>query len=937
VYLTEEHDKWLHEDYFPVVAAMKRFPRYKNARDMDPQLKCFVDEKKITIPSEWGLPIPNQEAAYKGLAKYAKDLLPLSTEEVDDMNKAWGFTRAQFGLYMAESKVLPLDEAISHLDMSTSSGAPFNVRYPTKKELFEKFPTFTEWLQEDWERLANDPEYTFIVTNSLKEEMRPDFKIAENSIRVFTAVAVDGTVHGTRLFVDMNEKMYNSHLRSSSAVGMSPLKGNWDRLYRKLKRFEKGYALDESQYDSSLRAFLMWGCARFRWEMLRIEDRTEANLHRVKTYYRNLINSVILTPEGVLVMKKTGNPSGSVNTIADNTLILYTLLAYAWIRLSKNDKEMQGYEAFEAETAKALVGDDNTWTVSDEAHEFYNATTVIVVWKTLGITTTTDSMKPRPAEELDFLSAKTVFLDGVAIPVYERAKLMASLLYAPQKHITPATTLERTAGMLTIGWSDLPFRKFCRGVIAWLIEKYDEVLAEDEKWKLAKCQIQSDAIYYKLYTGNTILLKPQSLSENARKIIKSDKKTIMSSRGKRIRPRAKNAKKAPRRRNRNATKNGPMYGPVRPAMVKYLTPLAGKQQMPRRKRANLAGVGNTKTFQRGDRSCTIVEDEYIAEVIGPATGANFNVTSYPINPGQSGTFPWLSKQAVQWEKYRFNYLEFYYQREVSEFATAGTTGKVILGVDYDASDAPPSTKQQMEDTDPRVDGMPSDNIRLMLGARKMHALYPTLFVRPGGLPGSTDIKTYDAGNFNIATQGLAANTATVGELRVRYSVTLSVPVLESTSQAPANNQVAMFTNTGANGETAHGNSVATGTILPFATTNFNGIGAVNTAGKIVLPAGNYTITVNESTAGLSDSGDYGVDVFTVTGTSPTYTSITGTVAGNSYGGGLADVSNGVSGSVSMDAFYQSDGKTPICVKAFQGGSDGSTSFNNYGQLLIVAI
>jgi len=905
VYLTEEHDKWLHEDYFPVVAAMRRFPRYKNARDMDPQLKCFVDEKKITIPSEWGLPIPNQEAAYKGLAKYAKNLLPLSTEEVDDMNKAWGFTRAQFGLYMAESKVLPLDEAISHLDMSTSSGAPFNVRYPTKRELFEKFPTFTEWLQEDWERLANDPEYTFIVTNSLKEEMRPDVKIAENSIRVFTAVAVDGTVHGTRLFVDMNEKMYDSHLRSSSAVGMSPLKGNWDRLYRKLKRFKKGYALDESQYDSSLRAFLMWGCARFRWEMLRIEDRTEANLRRVKTYYRNLINSVILTPEGVLVMKKTGNPSGSVNTIADNTLILYTLLAYAWIRLSKNDEDMLGYEAFEAETAKALVGDDNTWTVSDEAHKFYNATTVIAVWKTLGITTTTDSMEPRSAEELDFLSAKTVFLDGVAIPVYERSKLMASLLYAPQKHITPATTLERTAGMLTIGWSDLPFRKFCRDVIAWLIDKYDEVLAEDERWKLAKCQIQPDAIYYKLYTGKTILLRPQSLSENARKIIKSDKKTIMSSQGgkKPLRKRGPKAKKAgkPRRRNRNRTKNGPrsMNGPFQ-----------GKQSMPRRQRAGLTAKGNTKTFQRGDRSCTIVEDEYVAEVIGASTGTNFQNTAYAINPGQATLFPWLSKQAAQWEKYHFNYLEFYYQREVSEYATAGTTGKVILAVDYDASDAPPATKQQMEDTDPRVDGMPSENISLVLPARRIHALYPTLFVRPSGLPGGSDIKTYDAGNLNVATQGLAANTATLGELRVRYSVTFSVPVLESSTKAPANNQVAVY--------------VAQAEAIPTTLTNYTtlynhssiagSLGITNTSGQFLLPAGNYLI---HSTMNFECSA---ADLSLIQMT-PTLT------GGAAVLGGYALVQETFATSTEMEItgvwFYQSDGVTTLAnvVQAqFSGGT-----------------
>ena len=145
---------------------------------------------------------------------------------------------------------------------------------------------------------------------------------------------------------------------------MSPYGGNWDRLYRKLNVFDNGYALDESEYDSSLRSYMMWGCARLRWKMLRAEDRTPANLQRIKVYYRNLINSLVVTAEGVLVFKLTGNPSGSVNTINDNTLILYALLAYAWIRTCGPNPN---YSEYENNTAKILVGDDNTWTVSDWA------------------------------------------------------------------------------------------------------------------------------------------------------------------------------------------------------------------------------------------------------------------------------------------------------------------------------------------------------------------------------------------------------------------------------------------------------------------------------------------------------------------------------------------------------------------------------------------
>jgi len=809
---------------------------------MDPQLKCFMDEKKIDLLPGWGLPKPNQGAAYKSLAKYGKDILPMTDQDVQDMNQAWYWVERQFGPIMQNSRIISVEEAIDHLDMSTSTGGPFNIHYPTKKEMFEKDPEIVQWLKNDWEVLASDPEWTCICTNSLKEEMRPQEKLDENSIRTFTAMANDSTVHGTRLFVDMNEKMYDSHLTTASAVGLSPLKGSWNRLYHKLKRFSKGFALDESQYDSSLRCYMMWGCAQFRWKMLRQEDQTRANLQRCRTFYRNLVNTLILTPEGLLVFKKTGNPSGSVNTISDNTLILYALMAYAWIKTSRKT-EMEGYESFEAETSKALVGDDNTWTVSDRACEFYNATTVIAVWKTLGITTTTDSMEPRIPEDLDFLSAKTVFLDGIAVPLYDRAKMMNSLLYAPKKNITPATTLERTAGMLLIGWTDIPFRKFCREVIDWLMEKYEPVLYDDPRWTLAKCQVQTDATYYALFTGRRVPMRPQSL-ETVERLIKPDKTPMNGvsgpQRGKGKRNPARKRKQRNARRKRNGGPNGP-----NPSSNTSQVRMRRKRNGASRRRAGrslrdpaLIGAGANSTSRLVGRSCTISEDEYIAEVIGGATGANFNNTAYPINPGQAGTFPWLAKIAAQWEKYHINSLEFYYKPEVTGFATAGQSGKVIMSIDFDASDSPPATKQQMEDTIPHVDGMPATTVRLPLRGSQLHSLYPTLYVRPGGLPGAADIKTYDAGTLNIATQGLNSNAATLGELRVRYNITLLVPVLESATIAPANNSVTVFSTATASSTEAgpFTNNVSYTMLLA---TQQGSLGAVNTAGSIVLPAGNY--------------------------------------------------------------------------------------------------
>lgn len=500
MYLNDLHETYLPTSHFSLLMTIPRYPRYTNKRCVDPHIKTYLDQQNIVERPEWGLPVPNEEAAYISLSKYAKDIQPMSEEQVQDMNLAWQWTAQHFGVYMANSRVRTLEEVIPQLDMSTSSGAPFNIKYPTKKQLFTEYPRIKEWLEQDWDTLSSDPNYTFLFTSSLKEEVRPIEKIEKNKIRTFLAGAVDGTVHGNRLFADMNEKMNASYLCSSSAVGMSPYKGNWDRMYRKLKAFRLGYALDESEYDSSLRVYLMWGCGWLRWQMLRDEDKTPENLIRIQTYYRNLVNSLIVTAAGVLVFKKTGNPSGSVNTINDNTLILYCLMAYAWIR-----NGTRTYSEFEDNTSKILVGDDNTWTVSDWAHRFYNANTVIKTWKDLGITTTTDSLIARSPEELDFLSAHTIFIKDQAVPLYDRNKLMTTLLYAPRVRHTPAVTLQRTAALLTVGWTDTQYRRFSRQLISWLIEKFDKVCAEDPNWIIAKTGILTDAKLTDLFLGETTL------------------------------------------------------------------------------------------------------------------------------------------------------------------------------------------------------------------------------------------------------------------------------------------------------------------------------------------------------------------------------------------------------------------------------------------------
>jgi hypothetical protein len=287
---------------------------------------------------------------------------------------------------------------------------------------------------------------------------------------------------------------------------------------------------------------------------------------------------------------------------------------------------------------------------------------------------------------------------------------------------------------------------------------------------------------------------------------------------------------------------------------------AKARQRPQRRRrrtgnSNASGFGATRTVPRSRKTCVIGEDEYIGPVIVD-NQPNFNVTTYQINPGQAATFPWLSREAQMWEKYTFEMLEFYIKREVSEFAPAGQQGKVIMSVDYDASDSPPTSKQMMEDTDPHCDAMPCENQRLRLNRRDLHGSATLAkYVRTGGVPSASDIKTFDVGNLFIATQGIPSNTE-VGELRVRYRVRFDIPILESVNAPPINNTVSEFTDFDTTAQAMIYQTFASGTNTPktWLHTKANGL--------------NFTLGSTPGDLIASSSGNYMVDgTFTVTTTS----------------------------------------------------------------------
>lgn len=172
----------------------------------------------------------------------------------------------------------------------------------------------------------------------------------------------------------------------------------------------------------------------------------------------------------------------------------------------------------------------------------------------------------------------------------------------------------------------------------------------------------------------------------------------------------------------------------------------------------------------------VAHREYIADVNG---SVGFSVDSYAVNPGQSGTFPWLSSIARRFESYQFDKLIFSFETE----SATSKSGSVLGALDYDASDNAPDSKVKIMSYRSAVRSPPWSNFS-MESKRQDLSKRKSYYVRSSPLGSNQDIKLYDVGNFFIAKQG-QSDTSVIGELYVDYVVSLMTPQLSTSEDASA--------------------------------------------------------------------------------------------------------------------------------------------------------
>lgn len=223
--------------------------------------------------------------------------------------------------------------------------------------------------------------------------------------------------------------------------------------------------------------------------------------------------------------------------------------------------------------------------------------------------------------------------------------------------------------------------------------------------------------------------------------------------------------------------------------------------------------------------------EYIGEV--SSTNA-FTTTTYPVNPGLSSTFPYLSTIASCFQEYRFRGLVFEFKSTGADALVNGTNtalGTVGLVAQYRADASSLQTKVEFLNEMWSTSCKTSENTLLPVECAPKENPMNIQYVRTG--PPTGDIKNYDLCSVTVATNGSPGQNV-VGELWASYEIELLKPTVTPTGGVLAADH---YIRAGS-GTSAFG-LIATNTLM-------SGIGTVVTSNSITFPVmstGRFMVTV----------------------------------------------------------------------------------------------
>lgn len=408
--------------FFDYVFNVNRFNRYKQRNITNSTFMEFCETAGVQWKPTHVPVVQRNEDAYAQFAKYGR---PQPFIEPDALLFAKECLYKEFAPCVRNSLVLSDEAIMQDFPLATSPGWPWSALCTNKKQAYDN-PVVANYVRNFIHKLLDQSGWCFFL-NSVKKELRPIEKVLVGKVRVFTAGPMEFTHAGRRLCLNFNDRLMRSRT-TASFVGKSKYFSGWSQLLLRLMRHKYGYEMDEKAWDASVARVYFATICDFRCEMLDPSSKQwEPALRRL---YHILVHTPVVLELGEVFQKHTGNPSGSINTILDNTMVLYLVVAVAWWLCFP---QRRSYQAFKQNVEMALQGDDNIFTVSQPCLHIFSGAWVASVFCTMLIESTSPTFQPRKPHEMSFLSHMWEKSGEFWYPVCDYNKALCSLAWGSSK------------------------------------------------------------------------------------------------------------------------------------------------------------------------------------------------------------------------------------------------------------------------------------------------------------------------------------------------------------------------------------------------------------------------------------------------------------------------------------------------------------------------
>jgi len=159
----------------------------------------------------------------------------------------------------------------------------------------------------------------------------------------------------------------------------------------------------------------------------------------------------------------------------------------------------------------------------------------------------------------------------------------------------------------------------------------------------------------------------------------------------------------------------------------------------------------------------------------------FKLQSFPLNPGNSSLFPWLSLAAAGFQEYEVQGMLVDLVSEASTFAQNLALGTLMMAAEYNPIALPPANKVALLELEYSSSCKTSESLIMPIECARVNDSETHLFIALDNDYLGTDARTFNLGEIYVGTQGAPAEGAKVAEMWVTYQIACYKPKIPSLS------------------------------------------------------------------------------------------------------------------------------------------------------------